>query len=318
MTVTGIGQCSLDYLALVDSYPEADTKKEVLQWEVQGGGPVATALVSLTRLGVRCRFHGIIGNDDAGKKIKQSLESEHINVTGLRRRDNASSQIAFIVIEKDSGNRTIFWKRPSGHELRPEELGSDFLRKADFLLLDGLMKTSSLYAAKIARNLNVPVMLDAGRLRDGMIDLAKICDYVVASEEFAKDLGWSGSPEAFWEKVIRLKFKVLTVTLGNKGSITFLEDKFFHVPALKVPVVDTTGAGDVFHGGYIFGIIMGWTITKTIRFASAFAALKCTKIGGRAGIPHLNEVLAYLKKQQRCGIIEFKKISGGQKRKEHE
>ena len=307
MIVTGIGQCSLDYLALVDSYPEADTKKEVLQWEVQGGGPVATALVSLTRLGVRCRFHGIIGDDDAGMRIKQSLQREHINVTGLYKRKNAFSQIAFIVIERDNGRRTIFWKRPSGHELRAEELGPDFLRKTEFLLLDGLMKTSSLYAAKMARNLNIPVMLDAGRLREGMIDLARICDYVVASEEFAKDLGWNGSPEAFRKKVIKLKFKVFTVTLGDRGNITFLEDRFFSVPAFKVLVADTTGAGDVFHGGYIFGILKGWNITKTIRFASACAALKCRKIGGRAGIPDLNEVLGYLKKQERCGIIEFKK-----------
>ncbi len=299
MVVTGIGQCSLDYLALVDSYPEIDTKKEVLQWEEQGGGPVATALVSLSRLGMKCRFYGIIGNDYAGRKMKQSLMSEHIDVRGLLKRDNASSQIAFIAIEKNSGKRTIFWKRPSGYELRPAELSSDFLKNTNLLLLDGLMMRSSVYAAKKARGLNIPVMLDAGRLREGMLDLAGICDYVVASEEFAKDIGWNDNPEVFWKKIKKLKLKVLTITLGDRGSITFLQNRYFYVPAFKVHTADTTGAGDVFHGGYIFGILQGWNIMETVRFASAFAALKCKKIGGRAGIPGLDEVLRFLEERKR-------------------
>lgn len=294
MLVTGIGQCSLDYLALVDFYPEVDTKKEVLQWEEQGGGPVATALVSLTRLGIRCRFYGIIGDDIAGEKIRQSLIDEHVDVKGLLKRPMASSQVAFIAIEKNSGKRTIFWKRPSGDELRPEELGDDFLENSVFLLLDGLMKDSSLYAVKKAKGMNIPVMLDAGRLREGMLDIATFCDYVVASEEFAKDLGWSENPEIFWKKLKKLRLKVVTITLGDRGSITFLKDKYFYIPAFRVETVDTTGAGDVFHGGYIFGILQGWNIMHTVRFASALAAMKCTKVGGRAGIPNLDEVLRFL------------------------
>jgi len=293
MVVTGIGQCSLDYLALVDFYPEVDTKKEVLQWEEQGGGPVATALVSLTRLGIRCRFYGIIGDDIAGEKIRQSLIDEHIDVKILLKRNRTSSQVAFIVIE-NSGKRTIFWKRPSGDELRPEELGADFLKHSVFLLLDGLMKDSSLYAAKKAKSMKIPVMLDAGRMREGMLDIATFCDYVVASEEFARDLGWSENPEIFRKKLKKLRLNIVTITLGDRGSITFLKDKYFYIPAFRVETVDTTGAGDVFHGGYIFGALQGWNIMHTVRFASACAAMKCTKIGGRAGIPGLDEVLIFL------------------------
>ncbi|MDH5201931.1 MAG: sugar kinase [Nitrospirota bacterium] len=297
MVVTGIGQCSLDYLALVDSFPEADTKNEVLQWEEQGGGPVATALVALSRLGIKCRFHGIIGDDLAGEKIRKSLIDEHVDVKGLLKRDSVSSQFAFIIIE-NSGKRTIFWKRPSGDELRPEELGVDFLKHCNFLLLDGLMKDSSLYAAKKAKSMNIPVMLDAGRVREGMLDIAKFCDYVVASEEFAKDLGWSENPEIFWKKLKKLRLNIVTITLGSRGSITFLKDKYFYIPAFRVETVDTTGAGDVFHGGYIFGILQGWNIMHTVRFASALAAMKCTKVGGRSGIPSLNEVLKYLEEKR--------------------
>ena len=204
MVVAGVGQCSLDYLAVIDSFPSVDTKNEVLHWEEQGGGPVATALVTLARLGVKCRFHGITGDDEAGDKIRCSLIDENIDASGLLRRDNASSQMAFIAIEKNGGKRTIFCKRPSGTDLRPGELGKDFLEHCDFLLLDGLMKDSSLYAAKRAKSLNVPVMLDAGRLREGMLDIARICDYVVASEEFAKDLGWDDDPETFQKKIEKI------------------------------------------------------------------------------------------------------------------
>lgn len=298
MVVTGIGQCSLDYLALVDFYPEVDTKKEVLQWEEQGGGPVATALVSLTRLGIKCRFYGIIGDDLAGEQIRQSLIDEHIDVKSLLKRNRTSSQVAFIVIEKNSGKRTIFWKRPSGDELRPEELGADFLKHSVFLLLDGLMKDSSLYAAKKAKSMNIPVMLDAGRLREGMLDIATFCDYVVASEEFAKDLGWSENPEIFWKKLKKLRLNIVTITLGDRGSITFLKDKYFYIPAFRIDTVDTTGAGDVFHGGYIFGALQGWNIMHTVRFASACAAMKCSKIGGRRGIPSLDEVLRFLEEKK--------------------
>lgn len=140
-------------------------------------------------------------------------------------------------------------------------------------------------------------MLDAGKMRGGMLEIAKNCDYIAASEEFAKALGWKNNPDAFLKKIKHLKFKVFTATLGEKGSYTFLNGEYFHIPAFKVKAVDTTGAGDVFHGGYVFGILKGWKIRDTVRFASAIAAMKCRKIGGRAGIPKLNEVLRFMGKK---------------------
>jgi ribokinase len=283
---------------VVDSYPAKDTKKEVLRWEEQGGGPVATALVTLSRLGIPCRFHGVVGDDDAGEKIRQSLVKENIDVSGLLKRIGAQSQRAFIAIEKASGTRTIFWKRPSGEELTAGELGSYFLEKGDFVLLDGLMKDVSLYAAERAKHVNIPVMLDAGRLREGMLDIAARCDYVAASEQFASDLGWNDDPKNFRRKIRELGFRVTTITLGERGSVTFVRDEIIEVPAFKVEVADTTGAGDVFHGGYVYGLLKGWSINDCVRFGSAVAAIKCREIGGRAGIPSLNDVVGFLEKQK--------------------
>jgi sulfofructose kinase len=293
MIVTGIGQCSLDYLAVVDSYPRANTKKEVLEWSEQGGGPVATALVTLARFGISTRFYGVIGDDGAGEKIRLSLEKEGVDAR-LVKRKGKGSQIAFISIEKGTGRRTIFWRRPSGRELRKGELDAGFLRESDFLLLDGLMVEASLHAAARARERGIPVMLDAGRLRKGMLDITAFCDYLVASEEFARDIGWKLTASELAKRREELGCKVLTVTRGERGSITVSDQVFLRVPAFDVETADTTGAGDVFHGGFIYGLLRGWELKEIIVFASAVAAMKCTKIGGRTGIPSLSEVRAFL------------------------
>lgn len=293
--VTGIGQCSLDYIALVDSYPPADVKKEVRGWIEQGGGPVATALVALSRLGVGCRFHGVVGDDPEGEKIRRSLLAEGVEVPGLVTRPGAFSQAAFIVVEEGSARRTIFWRRPSGRPLMPEELGRGFLEGCSFLLLDGLMAGVSLYAAAEARGRGVPVMLDAGRMREGMADIARLSDYVVCSEEFARQAGFDGEAAAFRRWAREITPGVLTVTLGQRGSVTYHEGGIMETPAFPVKAVDTTGAGDVFHGGYIYGLLRGWPLRETVRFASAVAAIKCMKPGGRAGIPRLGDVMDFLK-----------------------
>jgi ribokinase len=272
-------------------------KKEVLVWAEQGGGPVATALAALSRLGVPCRFHGVIGDDREGAVIQQSLTKEGVDVTGLVKRTNASSQTAFIAIDKSLGTRTIFWKRPTGDPLAKEDLQRDFLSNAEFLLLDGLMKGVSLFSAREARKAGIPVMLDAGRVRDGMLELARLCDYVVGSEEFARELGWKDDPGSFRQEVKRLGFGVTTITLGNRGSVTFADDEVISCPAFSVETVDTTGAGDVFHGGYLYGLLQKWPLKDTIRFASAVAAMKCRKLGGQAGIPGLSEVRQFMEER---------------------
>jgi sulfofructose kinase len=159
------------------------------------------------------------------------------------------------------------------------------------------MKSVSLVAANRAKEMRVPVMIDAGRLREGMLDIAGLCDYIVASEEFAKELGYDGDAGKFRETLRKRGLRLTTITLGKKGSVTFHGSDTIAVPAYDVEQVDTTGAGDVFHGGYIFGLLMRWDIALTIRFASALAAMNCRKVGGRAGIPGLQEVAEFLRER---------------------
>ncbi|GFE58885.1 sugar kinase [Geobacter sp. AOG1] len=297
MTVTGIGQCSWDFLATVDGYPLVDSKQEVLQWEEQGGGPVATALVALSRLDIAGRFHGVVGDDSLGELIRGSLVAEGVDCQGLVARSGAVSQRAFIVVEQESASRTIFWQRPTGGPLSPAELPVGYLDDSRFLLLDGLMADVSLVAAKDARLRGIPVMLDAGRLRPGMAELAELCDYVVAGEQFAFDLGWDGEAGSFADFARSVGAPVVTVTCGVRGSLTWSGSEVIHQSAFPVTAVDTTGAGDVFHGGYVFGLLQGWDLSAVLPFASAMAALKCTRLGGRSGIPDLSRVMDFLGEQ---------------------
>lgn len=294
MRVIGIGQCSWDYLAVVDSFPPCDTKAEVSDWQEQGGGPVATALVTLARLGIPGVFHGVAGDDQEGDKIRESLRSEGIDISGLVTRKMALSQKAFIAIERESAKRTIFWERPSGAPLLPGELPEPLFADCGFLLLDGLMTEASLFAAEKARSLGIPVMLDAGKVRPGMLEIARLSDYLVASEQFALDLGWAGDPAAFQPQAKRLGAPVVTITLGGRGSVTYRDSEIISLPAFPVEARDTTGAGDVFHGAYVYGLLRGVNLSDTIRFASAVAAMKCRIVGGRAGIPDRAQALGFL------------------------
>lgn len=293
MKVAGLGQCSLDYITLVDRFPVEDTKQEVLDFVIQGGGPVATALVTLSRLGVKTSILGRVSDDRAGDEIRKGLRSEGVDTRWLLVKEGGKSQLAFILVNGSKGSRTICWQRPTVPALTPREIDPAFFKGASFLMLDGLMSEASYQAAAIASKKNIPIMLDAGRMRPGMLKLAYMSDYVVCSEEFVA--GMKMSLKDAFKKLSGGKAKAVTITLGDKGSFTWHEDRIFLQKAFRVKTVDTTGAGDVFHGAYAYGILQGWDIKKTVRFASAVAAMKCTKLGGRTGIPTLQEALRFMK-----------------------
>ncbi|MEE9614161.1 MAG: PfkB family carbohydrate kinase, partial [Thermodesulfobacteriota bacterium] len=245
MSVVGLGQCSLDYIASVEEFPSEDTKLEIVDWTPEGGGPVATALVALSRLGVKTTFIGRVSDDTVGGEIKKGLKAEGVDTRGLLPKKGGRSQTAFIVVNRRTGSRTILWQRPTVEELRAEDVKLSWIKGKKFLLLDGLMHEASIRAAEIARDLGVPVMFDAGRVREDTLELAALSDYIVGSEEFAT--GLSGSPGRAIMKLTRLAPRAVTITLGRRGSITWSGGgrETFRTTAPGVRAVDTTGAGDV-------------------------------------------------------------------------
>jgi sulfofructose kinase len=298
MQVLGIGQCVLDRLAVVETYPPMDQKAEVSHWQEQAGGPAATAMVTLARLGLSTTLAGVVGDDEEGKRIRHLLASAGVDLF-LAVRPGGQSQSAFIVIDRDTAQRTIFWRRTRGKELQLNELPPGFPAKFDFLHLDGLMEDISVRAARKARRSGIPVMLDAGRIRKRTLEIAAHCEYLVGSEIFARQLGWKGDGDrvgrVFREKVLSFGARATTFTLGQRGSFTITTEGSFQTPAFRVKAVDTTGAGDVFHGAYIYGLLQKWELPKVVEFASAVAAMKCRVIGGQAGIPTIGQVRRFLR-----------------------
>lgn len=281
--VFGIGQCSLDYLGLIDEYPAPDIKCECSNLVVQGGGPAATALVALKRWGCDCCLAGVVGDDDFGGRILSSLDEEGIDRNGVLVRKGRSSQFAFIVSERSRPRRTIFWRRPTGNPLQSGEVNLERLASSSALHTDGLFIEASLTAAESAKRAGIPVIVDAGTLRDGMLELAVLSDCFVTSEDFSKALG--GTPEETCRILADLGVRLAGVTLGSNGSIVLYEGRFIRKAAFTVEVVDTTGCGDVFHAALTYSILKGWNIEKTLDFAGWAAAMTATRLGGRSGIP---------------------------------
>ncbi|MCG6552758.1 MAG: PfkB family carbohydrate kinase [Candidatus Magnetominusculus sp. LBB02] len=288
--VAGFGQCSLDYLTFVDEFPVEDKKCEVSPWVIEGGGPVATALVVLSRLGVKTRFMGVTADDEAGQKIRDGLIREGVDISHMHTQKGGSSQTACILINKKTAARTILWSRDLNGSC---VIGEKFLDGVAALHLDGLMEEASIQAALMAKSRGIPVMLDAGSVRSKTHELLPLCSYVVCSEEFSKK--YASRHEETLLKLTTLGVKLASVTLGSRGSLTMIDGKVHHHSAYDIRAVDTTGAGDVFHGGCLYGILNNWPHDKIIGFATAIAAMKCLKAGGRAAVPHsLEEINRFL------------------------
>jgi ribokinase len=283
--VFGLGQSCWDYIGQIESYPPADSKCELSSIIESGGGPAATALTALARWGLTCAFSGVFGDDSYGRRMIVDFKAEGIDTSGAVIRPNASSQVAFIVFEKNTARRTIFWRRPDGEEIQADEINFEQLRTSRAFYTDGLFIDASLAAAQVARKAGIPVIVDAGTLRARSLELAALSDYFIVSRSFARALTGSDEPQKACLDLQKQGPKVVGVTLGEKGSLILAGNRWIESPAYPVDTIDTTGCGDVFHAAITYGVLKNWDIAKTVDFASWTAAQVSTRIGGRAGIP---------------------------------
>ena len=288
--VFGLGQCCLDYIGKVKDYPAPDAKCEFTDLVVQGGGPVATALVALARWGVSCAFAGVVGDDRFGSLIKDSLDQEGIDTTGMIVRRGFESQFAFILAEPGVGRRTIFWRRPTGPPLKPEEINESLLKRAQVLHIDSHFGEATLTACSRARKAGVKIVVDADSFHEEMLEIARLSDCFIASETFAASFAGEGKAIEACRRIADLGPRVAAVTRGAKGYVAWDGRKAIQGPAYPVEAVDTTGCGDVFHAGFIYGLIRGWNHEKSFDFAAWTAARVSLQMGGRKGIPSLREI----------------------------
>ena len=294
--VAGLGCACLDFLGIVPHLPDQDDQVWMSDSTQQGGGMVSTALVTLSRLGVSTAFTGKVGDDMAGRVVKEELDQFGVDSAHLIMEPGASTPVSMILVDESTGQRTIM-AGGSAVDMSTLEVPAEMIASARVLHLDNTNRQAALAAARIARDSDVPVVLDADTVSppDDLGELLGMTDYLIASRVFSDE--WTGmtDPTEAAKALARYGSSVTVVTLGEEGSYTLAGDRTFHTPAFPVEVVDTTGAGDVYHGAFIFGLLKEWRPEKTAEFASAVAALSCTRLGGRAGIPDLQSALDFLR-----------------------
>ena len=296
LDIIGLGYCGLDYLSLVPYIP-CDDKVEILESLVQGGGPSATATIVAARLGLKTGFMGTVGIDERGRSIIAGLNSAGVFTDSMQIREQGESPAAFCWTEVATGKRSIAWTRGEIAPLQPDEIDAALLRHAKVLHLDGHQTEAAIHAAEIARAGSVVVSIDAGTLVPGIERLLELSDIVIASEKFAERLTGDSNPERSVRKLFGGIRKFAAVTLGAAGCVGFDGTRFWSQVAFPVDVVDSTGAGDVFHGAFIYKYVKDGDWSECLRFASAVSALKCTRFGCRTGIPTLAEAERFLRER---------------------
>ena len=218
--VVGFGQACMDYVGHVPRYPAEDAKIELDELYAGCGGPAATALVTLARWGTETAFLGSISDDAFGVQIVRDLQKEGVDLSGLKITPGLSSQFAFIAVSRDAGQRTIFWRRSNAPEPTSDQVSLDPFPHARVLHIDGLMLSAAGAAAEAAQRRGMTVVMDAGTLRDGSLDLIAHVDVLIASEPFADALAGSGESYAqTLDKMKRMGPDQVVITLGSKGSV---------------------------------------------------------------------------------------------------
>jgi len=296
--VIGVGHVSLDNLGIVESYPQLDQRVRMNDFLRQGGGEVATALVTLARLGAKVSFVGKVGDDESGEFICKEFIQEGVDISQLVKEKGKMSLTAFCIIDRKSGKRTIFWYKNLS-PLKLNEIDPNFLCQGKILHLDAHEPETAYDAASYFRQHTEgrKIVLDIDDWDEQREKLVNLTDVLIGSETFARNFH-SSNPIFALERIAALGPQIVILTQGEKGCLGKVGNETFQVPGYHIDVIDTTGCGDVFHGAFVFGLLKDWDISYTARFANAVAALKCTKLGGRTGIPNLAQTQEFMKKHQ--------------------
>lgn len=283
MDIVGVGLNATDTLIPVPHYPASGSKVEFRSASVLPGGQVATAMVACQTWGLRARYIGKLGDDDAAALHREAFARAGVE-TQLLSAPGCPSQQAFILVE-DSGERTVLWKRDDRLTLRPDDLRKEWITDARALHVDGHDTAAAIAAATWAREAKIPVVADLDELYPGVEQLLEKVDYLIVSRDIPERItGKTDLPDALARVQKRFGCRLTSATLGPNGVLAYTRNAYCYRPAFRVNVVDTTGAGDIFHAGFIYGLLQGWGLERTLDFGCAAAALNCTGVGARGGI----------------------------------
>jgi len=292
--VVGMGLNSVDFLYIVPQFPTINSKMEILQSSKQGGGQVATAMVALSRWGIKTKYIGKVGSDELGEFSLRSIAEEGVDVSSVKVEPDAINQFAIILIDAPSGERTILWSRDKRLMYREGELLKEEVCSGRILHLDGHDIEAAIKCIFWANEEGIPTIIDIDKVEPLTGELIKNIDFVITSSRFPTLFTGIKDREKALVELQNYTRGFLCVTLGQEGSMALVDGEIKYVKGFKVKTVDTTGAGDVFHAGFIYGLLKNWDVLEIMEFANATAALKCREIGGRKGIPTLEEVNNFL------------------------
>ena len=283
--VVGLGLNATDTVILVHDFPALGGKERVVSVSQQAGGQVATALVTCQRLGLRTRYIGKVGDDEGGRFQLASLRDEGLDVRNTQVVRKTPNQLAYIIVDKATGERTVFWDRDPRLAISPSELNEEAVCSAKVLHLDGCDVEACLQAAQWARRVGIPVVADFDTAYKEVERVFPFVDYLIASSNFLPAATGEADPFRVLELMVReYGVRAPGMTLGREGALILWQHQFIYSPGFVVEAVDTTGAGDVFHGAFIYSLLAKWGMERTLEFSNAMAALNCTSLGARGGI----------------------------------
>ena len=299
--LVGFGICSVDFLGVVEKYPAPGEKIPMTAFAKQGGGLTGTALVAAARLGVKTAYIGKLGEDEYSRFVLEEFQHDGVNVDQVVFAEGAQPPVAFIHVEQNSGERRIarYWKE---FDLQPKEIAAEVIRNSRMLFLEHHFVEAGIFAARLIKQTGGLIVVDAERNVAGFEQILHVADYIIVSQNFAAQQSGSADPEQSASRLQQKYGGIIVVTAGENGAFCRTPENTFYQPAFPVEVVDTTGAGDVFHGAFMAGLLEHWPLPKILEFAAAVAAMKCRGLGGRAMIPNRREAEAFL---QSRGILRF-------------
>jgi sugar/nucleoside kinase (ribokinase family) len=296
LDIVSFGICAVDFLGLVKKYPEPGEKIPLEAFSKQGGGLAGTALTAAARLGAKTAYIGKLGRDDYSTFLLDEFQKDGVDVSHVIFEDGAQPPVSFIHVEKDTGERRIarYWQE---FDLKPEELERAVIQNSRILFLEHHFVAAGIAAAKWSKEAGGLVVIDTERQVPSFEEILQLADYIIVSQHFASQQAGSGDPEKSAQLLQQKYGGVVVVTAGEMGAFCRTAESVFYQPAFQVNVVDTTGAGDVFHGAFMIGLIENWPLPKILEFSAAVAAMKCRGLGGREMIPRREEAIKFLRER---------------------
>ena len=293
----GFGLNAVDHLIVVPEYPAFDTKMRFLDHKLSAGGQTATAMVALQRLGLKTAYAGRFGSDVEGQFGLATLKDEGVNTDSAEVVQGSATQLAFITIDARSGERTIVWDRDERLAYKPDEAPRDFGSQGRVLHLDAHDPPACVRVAQDAKEAGTIISADIDNVYEGLPALLPMIDILIGSKEFPRRVTGIGDARA---SLIELKNRyglaIAGMTLGDKGALVYCDGQFIESPAYAAPggCRDTTGAGDAFHAGFLYGLLTGEDVETSLQFGNAVAAMKCSALGARPGLPTREQLEDFL------------------------